>query len=94
MRLGYTHAQLERLLANCGLHVEQRDQGVGWFSQRVLNLTAWVNARLLASFPQLVRTGMSVVIFTITYPMTFIENLVPTENLCIYVLARKTDAPG
>jgi len=94
VRLGYTHAQFERLLATCGLHVLQRDQAVGWLSQRVLDFTAWMNVRLLASFPQLVRTGMSVVIFAITYPMTFIENLVPTKNLCIYVLARKTDAPG
>ncbi len=94
VRLGYTHDQFEAMLAAHGLRVVLRDETVGWASRRLLDLIQWLSDKPLRGVGNSLRTAVSAVVFVLVYPITWIDLVVPSRGLCVYVLAQKSSLLG
>ena len=88
VRLGYTFDEFDSLLSRVGLTVIQRDTAVGFFSQGLLNLMNWVDRVLCSSLSDRMKDVVHLMLF-ILYPLTYLDALIPSRQLNIYVAAQK-----
>ena len=88
VRLGYTFEEFDSMLSRVGLTIVKRDGAVGFFSQILLNLTNWLDLAVCSSFSDRMRDIVHLALF-VFYPLTFFDSLIPSQQLNIYVAAKK-----
>lgn len=86
LRLGYTFESLERLLVEAGFEMLLKDSAVGFFAQKLGNLAARIQG--FSFLPPMIRMGL-LMLGSPLYLLTFLDPLVPHEDLVIYVQARR-----
>ena len=96
VRLGYTFETMEKMLEKVGLVVVGRDTAVGIVSQKLLSSINWIDINLFKNLPKRGNDVVHLIIFILLYPLSFIikflDRLLPSKPLNIYIAAKKVDA--
>lgn len=87
VRFGYSFEQLESLLGKHGFKVKQRDSCAGLATQWATSVEAYLADKLFS--PKPMPRWISMALFTMLSPVTFLDAAVGGEDLSIFVLAEK-----
>ncbi|MBI2035471.1 MAG: class I SAM-dependent methyltransferase [Candidatus Liptonbacteria bacterium] len=90
VRLGYEFENFKTMLEKSGISIVKSDKAVGFFGLIILNIVQWIGlSPLTKGLPKITKDVLSALILLPLYPLTFFDNLIPSQNLNIYVRAIK-----
>lgn len=90
LRLGYTSMKLEKMLNKEGFTVLKKDNAVGFFGKKLVNINQWISlSPITKNLPARIKDAINILILVISYPITLLDIIFPSKPLNIYLLAQK-----
>ncbi len=89
MRLGYNHAELEKILKEFGFEVIGKDGAVGFWGKILLNIHQWISlSKITKPLPNEIKEVLSIFLLT-AFPILFLDEIFSPKPFNVYVKAKK-----
>ncbi len=89
VRKGYTYEELNKLLTDAGLVLKRKDSYGGYFTVKSIELMRRAQLSKIRCLNKNFRF-LRFLIFSLTYPLTFLDSFIRCQPLSLYVMAKKS----
>jgi SAM-dependent methyltransferase len=91
LRLGYFLNDLEKIFKREGFALIRKDSAVGFFGKILVNINQWISlSPLTKNIPDRIKDILNIAVLITIYPITFLDVVIPSKPLNIYVMAIKS----
>ena len=91
LRLGYSFNNLKKILKKEDFGIIKKDSAVGFFGKLLVNINQWISlSPLTKNLHSRIKDVLNIIVLIIVYPITFLDAIIPSKPLTIYVMAIKS----
>ena len=91
LRLGYFFDDLKKIFKREGFDIIRKDSAVGFFGKILVNINQWISlSALTKNIPDRIKDILNIIVLITIYPITFLDVIIPSKPLNIYVMAIKS----